>query len=140
MTLRILLFAAALAQAPAFAADRPTLDFQFFKERVQPIFLNKRTGHARCIACHAHRSPVLQPLAKGVATWDDAQSKKNFDMWKLFVTPGAPLKSQMLRHPLSTKAGGDKFHAGGKHWTSQDDPEFKTLVEWVNGAKLGGGK
>jgi hypothetical protein len=46
----------------------------------------------------------------------------------------------MLRHPLATKAGGDKFHGGGKHWTSQDDPEFQTLVEWVNGAKLGGAK
>jgi hypothetical protein len=140
MTLAMLLLGAALAQAPASAAERPALDYPFFKERVQPIFLKKRAGHARCVACHAHRSPVLQPLAKGATGWNDEQSKKNFDMWKLFVTPGQPLKSQMLRHPLATKAGGDKFHAGGKHWTSQDDPEFKTLVEWVNGAKLGGAK
>ena len=27
----------------------------FFKEQVQPIFLKKRVGHARCIACHTAR-------------------------------------------------------------------------------------
>ena len=42
-----------------------TLDYQFFKERVQPIFLKQRTGHARCISCHAHGSPPLEPLAPG---------------------------------------------------------------------------
>ena len=30
----------------------PALDFEFFKTRVQPIFLAERPGHARCIACH----------------------------------------------------------------------------------------
>ena len=54
MTLQILLLAAGLAQIPAVAADRPALDFEYFKERVQPIFLKKRTGHARC--CMPSRS------------------------------------------------------------------------------------
>src|ERR1051325_1899894 len=107
--MRGITIAAALAAiAPAaMAATGPTLDYNFFKERVQPIFLKKRAGHARCISCHEHGSPALQSLSKGATTWDDAQSRKNFEMWKLFVVPGNPAKSQLLRHPLAADAGGD---------------------------------
>ena len=41
----------------------------------------------------------------------------------------------MLLHPLAEKAGGHKFHAGGKHWQSQSDPEWQTMAEWVLGKK-----
>ena len=53
----------AAAQTPAAA---PSLDYEFFKTRVQPIFLAERPGHARCIACHGSGTPMrLQPLAAG---------------------------------------------------------------------------
>ncbi|MFN7919109.1 MAG: cytochrome D1 domain-containing protein [Bryobacteraceae bacterium] len=124
-----------------FAAEnaRPALDYDFFKERVQPIFLAKRAGHARCVSCHTARVPPLQNLSPGADQWDDAQSRKNFTAWKQFVTAGEPMKSKALLHPLAAKAGGDHFHAGGKHWTSTDDPEWRTLAEWVNGKKLESG-
>ena len=47
------------------------------------------------------------------------------------VVPGDPMASRMLMHPLAAAAGGDPFHAGGKHWTSQSDPEWQTLAAWV---------
>jgi len=125
---------------PASPADVPTLDYAFFKERVQPIFLKKRPGHARCVTCHSHGSPPLEPLAPGASTWTDAQSRLNFAAWKQFVIPGNPLKSRLLLHPLAKEAGGDHFHAGGRHWKSQDDPEWQTLAAWVNGETLGGSK
>ncbi len=112
-------------------AGAQTLDYQYFKERVQPIFLKQRPGHARCISCHAHGSPPLEPLAPGAETWTEEQSQKNFAVWKLFVKPGDPLHSPMLLHPLAEAAGGDRFHAGGKHWSSQADPEWQTLAQWV---------
>ena len=46
-----------------FFQQGPELDYQYFKQRVQPIFLKKRPGHARCVTCHSHGSPPLQPLA-----------------------------------------------------------------------------
>jgi hypothetical protein len=139
-TLRILALFMLPALWPASPADGPALDYTFFKEKVQPIFLKKRPGHARCVTCHRHGSPPLQPLSPGADTWNETQSRANFAAWKLFVVPGNPLKSRMLLHPLAVEAGGDRFHAGGKHWQSQNDPEWQTLAAWVNGQTVGGAK
>lgn len=129
--MRILLFAVALSAA----AQTPTVDFEFFKERVQPIFLKKRPGHARCVTCHTDRVPALEPLPAGALNWNEEQSRKNFAAWKLFVVPGSVEKSRLLEVPLAHAAGGNKFHPGGKHFTSKEDPEWKTLAAWVRGEK-----
>ncbi|HTS66266.1 MAG TPA: hypothetical protein VMH28_29785 [Candidatus Acidoferrales bacterium] len=138
--LRILALAAMGIASPASPADGPSLDYEFFKQRVQPIFLAKRPGHARCVTCHSHGTPPLEPLAAGASTWTEEQSRRNFAVWKQFVVPGKPMKSPMLLHPLAKDAGGDRFHAGGKHWISQSEPEWQTLAAWVNGQNLGGSK
>ncbi|MEZ5402228.1 MAG: YncE family protein [Bryobacteraceae bacterium] len=130
------LAAVALFAASAFAQSRPQLDFEFFRQRVQPIFLAKRAGHARCVSCHTRRIPPLEPLARGAETWNEAQSRTNYTAWKQFVRPGDPMKSRFLLHPLARAAGGDHFHAGGKHWGSTADPEWRSLAAWVNGATI----
>ena len=125
---------ALLGQQPATPAPSKgsaSLDFEFFKAKVQPIFLAKRPGHARCIACHASGTPLrLQPLPRGSTTWNDEESRKNFDAVRRFVVPGS-VKSRLLIHPLAEQAGGDFYHNGGKHWDSQNDPEWQTLKAWV---------
>jgi hypothetical protein len=135
----LLIVVALYGQQPPAAASPPALDFEFFKARVQPIFLYKRDGHARCYVCHRGNGTgngYLQMLSPGATTWDDAQAQKNFESVKRFVRPGNPAGSRLLRHPLKEEAGGDEFHGGGKHWTSQNDPEWQTLAAWVNGATL----
>ena len=77
----------ALAQTPA----APTLDFDFFKTRVQPILTTKRDGNARCISCHGFGTTMkLQPLPEGAATWSDADARKNFELISARVLPGQP--------------------------------------------------
>ena len=128
------------ARGPApTATEAVTLDFAYFRDKVQPIFLRKRAGNARCIVCHENGTPRLQALAAGATMWTEEQSRQNFEAWKRVVVPGDPLASRMLMHPLAPEAGGDPFHAGGKHWKSKDDPEWQTLEAWVRGAKVGGG-
>ncbi len=117
-----------------------SVDYAYFRDRVQPIFLARRPGHARCVVCHDHGSPRLQALSPGTTSWTEEQSHKNFDMWKQFVVPGKPLSSPLLTHPLAANAGGDGFHAGGKHWKSQSDPEWQILSAWVMGQTGGGEK
>ena len=122
--------------APAAAPGASPLDFNYFKEKVEPIFLKKKPGHARCIVCHQTGQPRLQALAEGATTWTDEQSRQNFNTWQRVVAPGNPMGSRLLLHPLAKEAGGDHFHGGGKHWKSQTDPDFKIIADWINGAKL----
>jgi hypothetical protein len=133
----LLVVAAFMQQPAAPPAAGSTLDYGFFKERVEPIFLYRREGHARCYVCHRGSgtgTSYLQILSPGAAMWDEAQSQKNFQSVKRFVVPGRPDASPLLKHPLKQEAGGDEFHGGGKHWTSKNDPEWQTLAAWVNGA------
>jgi hypothetical protein len=117
-----------------------SLNFEFFKTKVQPIFLAKRPGHARCIACHGSGTPLrLQPLSIGSTTWSDEESRKNFEAIRRVAVPGNP-KSKLLLHPLAEAAGGDFFHNGGKHWQSQNDPEWQTLRAWLLGPTAGTGQ
>src|SRR5262245_43497555 len=119
------------AQRPAANATQSPLDFAFFRDRVQPIFLAKRPGHARCITCHSNGQPRLVALSEGATTWTEEQSRQNFEAWQRVVVPGDPNASRLLMHPLAKTAGGDPFHAGGKHWQSRDDAEWQTLAAWV---------
>ena len=126
----VVMLASWLGQPPAPAS----LDYETFKTKVQPIFVAKRPGHARCISCHASGTPLrLQPLAPGSTSWNEEESRKNFEAVRRMVVPGS-LKSRLLVHPLAEDAGGDFFHNGGKHWNSQNDPEWQILKAWVLGS------
>jgi hypothetical protein len=129
-----LMLVGVLSQQPAAPAPASApLNFAFFKTEVQPIFLKKRPGHARCISCHGQTTPLrLQPLAAGRTTWTDEESRKNFQAIQRVVAPGN-LKSRLLVHALEERAGGDFYHNGGKHFASQNDPEWLTLKAWVLG-------
>jgi YVTN family beta-propeller protein len=135
MILAVLAFSTTplLAQQPA----PPTLDFDYFRARVQPIFTTKRDGNARCVSCHSIRDVMhIQPLAEGSATWSEDDARSNFNIARAYVVPGNPDASRLLLHPLAETAGGDHHHDGGEHWTSKDDPEWQTLAAWVRGATL----
>ena len=123
-----------LGQQPASSSTQlRSLDFEVFKAKIQPIFLARRPGHARCVTCHsAGTSFRLQPLDPGAATWTEEESQKNFQAVRRVVVPGS-MKSRILIHPLAEQAGGDFFHSGGKHWSSQSDPEWQALKAWVVG-------
>ena len=126
-------FAVWMLAAVAVSAQQPALDFEYFKTNVQPIFMKKRPGHARCISCHTSGTPLrLQPLAPGATSWNDEESQKNLQSIRRVASAGA--KSRLILHTLDEAAGGDFYHSGGKHWASQDDPEWKVLKAFVEGA------
>lgn len=110
------------------------LDFELYRSRVEPIFLSKRAGHARCYVCHTRATTPfrLQRLSPGSSSWSEEQSRLNFAEASRLIVPGKPLGSRLLTMPLAEEAGGNSFHPGGKHWESQNDPEWKTLAGWVD--------
>ena len=131
-----------LSQQPvATSTPSVSLNYEFFKTKVQPVFLAKRPGHARCVSCHSAETIALfhlQPLSPGSTTWNEEQSRKNFTEAVRLVVIGN-LMSPLLVHPLAEQAGGDFFHSGGKHFNSQADPEWQTLKAWVFGQTAGSG-
>jgi hypothetical protein len=116
----------------------PVLDYAFFKARVEPIFLEKRAGHTRCYVCHAESNNGfrLERLSAGAPSWNDEQSRRNFEMVSRLVNPGDPATSRLLQQPLAPEAGGNPFHSGGRQFESKDDPAWQTLSDWINGKKL----
>ena len=126
-------------QVAADATGEQTLDFEFFKTRVEPIFLKKRPSHARCYVCHAESGTGfrLERLSPGSTFWTDEQSRRNFQSVSQLVAPGDPKASRFLMHPLAQDAGGDPYHAGGRQFSSQDDPDWMTMAEWVRSGSAG---
>jgi hypothetical protein len=121
-----------LAALLASGAIAQTLDYETYKTTVEPIFIKKRPGHARCVACHsaANNAFRLQPLPEG-AVWTDEQSRMNFEVVKKLVNPKNPQASLLLMHPLAHEAGGDEFHSGGRQFLSKDDPDWKAIAAWA---------
>src|ERR1700676_329669 len=78
---RLAILTAVAATFAAGHAAAQSLDYATYKAKVEPIFLKKREGHARCVVCHAGAGNAfrLQPLAPGATTWTDDQSRQNFE-------------------------------------------------------------
>jgi len=128
----------ALFAAINATAAEVSLDYEYYKTRVEPVFLNKRDDHARCFVCHIDTNNAfkLQKLAGKSKAWTDEESRKNFAMVSALVTPGSPDKSHLLMYPLAPEAGGSIYHSGGRQFSSKNAPEWKTMAAWVNGATL----
>lgn len=115
------------------------LDYNYFKNEVQPILLAKRPGRLACYSCHQGKKITsgfhLEYLSEGATFWNEEQSRHNFETVSMWVVPGQdPMLSRFLKHPLAKEAGGDAFHGGGKQFNSQEDPEWKIMRDWVAGA------
>jgi hypothetical protein len=120
---------------PASSSGAAALNFEVFKSKVQPVFLAKRPGHTRCVVCHTiNNAPFhLVPLSPGSTSWNEEQSRQNFQLIERVVVPGFE-GSKLLTHPLAEEAGGDPHHGGGQQFASQADPEWQALKAFVLGA------
>ena len=113
--------AARLKEKPAVKAH---LDETYFRGYVQPIFEKRGKDGYACIHCHATHT-----LFNG--TFDTAPNVINLT---------EPEKSLLLLKPISTSesegiAGANTIaHGGGVRW-AKDSPEYRTILEWIKGAK-----
>lgn len=130
----LIAFVFGLQAAPASAAEQ-SLVYETYKTSVEPIFLKKRPGHARCVVCHAESNNAfrLQKLTPGSTSWTEEQSRRNFEMVSKLVVLSDPLSSRLLLAPLAPEAGGAAYHSGGRQFSSRDDPDWKILAQWAAG-------
>jgi hypothetical protein len=114
------------------AAGGKLPDYEFFKAQVEPIFVKKREGQARCILCHSRGSGLrLVDMSPGATTWTEEQSRRNYEAAVRLVIPGNPDASRLLVHTLPPDQGGDPFHGGGRKFLSKQDPDWQVLAAWV---------
>jgi cytochrome c5 len=119
------------------AAKEPTLDFEFFRACVQPVFANPREGHIRCSNCHAGGDIGFAPPTQANRDWTDQQAKSAFQVISRLIVPGNPEQSRFLLKPLHPDGGGSYSHNGPRRWQSRTDPEWQMLAAWVRGEKTG---
>jgi hypothetical protein len=132
-----LCLAAIASPKPALSQGAaPELSYDFFKNKVEAVFLDKRPGHTRCVVCHTtNNAPFhLVPMSPGATGWNEEQSRMNFELIHRVAAAGV-MDSPLVRHPLAQEAGGDPHHGGGQQFTSQDDPDWQILKAFVSGAK-----
>ena len=116
------------------------LDYEYYKEAIEPIFLRPRGGYigsdAGCVACHTSQANAplgLQPLTLegDNAFWTEAQSRQNFENVAMLVNPSDPDSSRLLNAPLAPAAGGER-HSGGIFWDSRSHSEYRIIADWIS--------
>jgi hypothetical protein len=123
------------------ATSRATkgLDFEYYRDVVEPIFLRHRGGFVgsdtSCVACHTVQANAplgLQALTlvNGNEVWTEQQSWQNFQNVAMLVNPSAPETSRLLLAPLAPAAGGER-HSGGIFWDSTEHSEYRLVAEWI---------
>ncbi|MQA91880.1 MAG: hypothetical protein GEU90_16940, partial [Gemmatimonas sp.] len=131
------------ADGAILASAAQGMDFEFYRENVEPIFLRPRPGYVAgntpCVGCHTFQTTTplkLEPLPNdgSQVSWTEEQSLRNFQVVSRLVIPHDPDNSRLLRKPLAEDAGGAAEHTGGTFWESKDDPEWQVLAKWVNSA------
>lgn len=128
----------ALFAASTAPAAQAALDYEYYKSRVEPIFLKKRPGLARCVTCHADANNAfkLQKLSDKRTAWTEEETRKNFALASGLVTQGQPDNSHLLMYPLAPEVGGSIYHSGGRQFSSKNDPDWKIMAAWVKGATV----
>ena len=117
------------------------LDFEFYRESVEPIFIRYRGGFVgsdtACVACHTVQANAPLGLValteeNGQVYWTEEQSRTNMENVALLVNPSNPETSRILMAPLAPTAGGEA-HSGGIFWDSTDHSEYRLIREWIEG-------
>ena len=120
------------------------LDYEYFKQNVEPILTAKAADGLACVNCHANHTifQLREPDEFGVLT--HADSRANYSAATKVVNLADPLNSLLLNKPtrrLDDVGVGDSqklTHGGGLRWpTGRDSAEYRTILRWIQGERLG---
>src|ERR1700719_2351013 len=81
-----------LSSSIGAALTAPALDYEYFKSRVEPVFLTKRPDHARCYVCHVESNNAfhLERLAAGAQRLAEGKITRHLEMSSILGHPSAP--------------------------------------------------
>ncbi len=118
------------------------LDYEFFAARIMPLFAAKgRDGNA-CVTCHDTHAILRLSRPDAAGNYTASQLRENYTSALRVVDTINPENSLLLRKPISDASqegvvGARRTpHGGGPRWSGADDPAYRIVLEWINGAKL----
>ena len=135
-----------LGDALADVKPGSVLDFNYFVEKVEPILAATGADGKACVMCHA--SHVIfrlhPPNTEGRFSPQDSEDNYKYAMRVVDINDSS--HSLILIKPTRpTDSAGDvsdylATHNGGQRWPgNQSSWQYKTILQWIRGARLPGG-
>ena len=132
-----------LGEALADVKPGSILDFNYFVEKIEPILATTGADGKACVMCHA--SHVIfrlhPPNAEGRFSPQDSEDNYKYAMRVVDIND--PSHSLILIKPTRpTDSAGDvsdylATHNGGQRWPGNESSwQYKTILQWIHGAKL----
>src|SRR6201996_7350624 len=132
-----------LGDALADVKPGAVLDFNYFVEKVEPILAATGPDGKACVMCHASHVIFRLHPPEADGTFSPQDSEDNYKYAMRVVDINNPSHSLMLIKPTRpTDSAGDvsdylATHNGGQRWPgNQSSWQYKTILEWIRGARL----
>ena len=117
------------------------LDYEFFKERVQPVFFQVGPDGKACVECH-HNHGILKLAAPEEGRFVEELSRANYRSALKVVDLQQPERSLILAKPVSTSAtegvvdSDSVSHGGAVRWLAKEESsQYHAILEWINGGR-----
>ena len=112
---------------------RAALDYDFYKARVQPLFLEKRDGSRplRDLPRRQHHAAPAAP-SRGSDGWTEEQTRQNFEAAKAMVVPGQSGREQAAASPA--RARGWRRRLSRRRPALDDEERSRTGRCWRRGS------
>jgi hypothetical protein len=117
------------------------LDYDYFVARVEPVFARKGPDGQACATCHQTHTIFRLSRPGPNGSFSEEQSQLHYRSALKVVDLANPERSLLLRKPLSDARDEGVLdqktlsHGGGIRWADAEDPAYRVILEWINGAK-----
>lgn len=117
------------------AALQGLLDYDYYREKVEPLFVELGSDGSSCATCHnTHAVFNLKPLPSN-GQYGLAESRHNYANALKVIDVDDPSRSLMLLKPISPRQTNEDTgfgHAGGVRWQQGANSEqWKLVYEWI---------
>lgn len=119
------------------------LDLAYFEAKVLPIFDAMAEDGQNCVGCHRSHTILRMVGPADGGAWTPERVRANYRAALRVVDLTNPSDSLLLGKPTweaaeEAEAQNDpsiRAHAGGVRF-EVDSPEYRTILDWINGARL----
>jgi len=125
-------------------ASAELLDLAYFEAKILPIFNATGEDGQSCMGCHRSHTILKMVAPDKNGKWSPQAVRANFRAALRVVNLPSPTESLLLGKPTweaaeEAEAQTDatkQAHAGGVRFEAKTSPEYQTLLDWINGARL----